>query len=366
MKKTLFAAMILVSFKTSAQHDSATIPQPPKANANPFTFSGYAEGYYAYDFNKPSNNTKPGFLYNHNRHNEFNINLAFVRCTYSADKVRGTVAIGAGTYMNANYTAEPGSLKNIYEANAGFKLGKKNLWMDIGILPSHIGFESAISKDCWALTRSLLGDNTPFFQGGARFNYSSDNSKWFFSVLAINGWQKITRINQNSLMSFGTQIQYKPTPTTTLNYSTFIGTDKPDSTRLIRVYHNFYGIFQLNKKLGIIAGFDIGTEQKTKGSTNYNTVYSPVLIAKYAINDKWAMAARSEYYSDRYGVIISTGTPNGFKTTGFSLNVDYEPANNMLVRFEVRSLKSKDDIFIKEGRAKKDDLFFTTSVAINF
>ena len=33
---------------------------------------------------------------------------------------------------------------------------KKNLWIDAGILPSHIGFESAVSKDCWTLQEVYL------------------------------------------------------------------------------------------------------------------------------------------------------------------------------------------------------------------
>ncbi len=366
MKKILLVTMLFTSISSFAQHDTTSIPQPATAITNPLTFSGYAEGYYSYDFNKPQNNTKPVFLYNHNRHNEFNVNLAFVRGTYIADKIRGTVAIGVGTYMNVNYAAEPGTLKNVYEANAGFKIGKKNLWVDAGVLPSHIGFESAVSKDCWALTRSLLGENTPFFQGGARISYTTDNGKWFLGGFLLNGWQRITRVEGNSLMSFGTQIQYKPSASTTLNYSTFIGTDKPDSARLNRIYHNLYAIFQVNKQFGIIAGFDIGTEQKTKGSSNKNTVYSPVLIAKYSIDDKWAIAARGEYYSDENGVLISTGTPKGFKTTGVSLNIDYAPVSNVLVRVEGRSLNSEDKVFIKDGTIKKNDSFFTTSVAISF
>ena len=361
MKKILLAAMIFSSINTNAQKDSAA------TTSNPLSFSGYAEGYYSYDFNQPKNNTKPGFLYSHNRHNEFNVNLAFVRGTYSGDKVRGTVALGVGTYMNANYSAEPSTLKNVYEANAGIKLGKKNLWLDMGILPSHIGFESAVSKDCPTLTRSLLADNTPYFEGGARLSYTTDNGKWFFAGLLLNGWQRITRVDGNSLMSFGTQITYKPSSSTTLNYSTFIGTDKPDSARLIRVYHNIYGIFQVSKQFGLTAGFDIGTEQKTKGNSKTNTVYSPVLIAKYSINDKWAIAARGEYYSDENGILVSTGTANGFKTTGFSLNLDYAPASNLLLRFEGRTLNSKDKIFTGDnGKSKQGDGFFTTSVAISF
>jgi len=364
MKKILLAGMILISIRTFAQQDTTHVTT--LNTTNPLTFSGYIEGYYSYDFNKPQNNTKPGFLYNHNRHNEFTVNLAFVRATYAGEKVRGTIAVGVGTYMNANYAAEPGTLKNIYEADAGIKIGKKNLWFDIGILPSHIGFESAVSKDCGTLTRCLIAENTPFFEGGVRLNYTSDDNKWFLSGLVINGWQRITRVNGNSKMSFGTQITYKPSSSVTLNYSTFIGTDKPDSARLNRFYHNIYGIFQVSKQFGITGGFDIGTEQKTKGSSSVNTVYSPVLIAKYSINDKWAIAARGEYYSDENGILISTGTPNGFKTTGASLNIDYAPSSNLLFRVEGRTLNSKDKIFVKGSTLKKNDTFFTTSVAISF
>ena len=360
MKKILSGAILLIGMNAGAQ-DSVKVTTP-----SPLTFAGYAEGYYSYDFNKPENNTRPGFFYNHNRHNEFTVNLAFVRGSYNTDKVRATIAVGVGTYMNANYAAEPGTLKNIYEANAGFKLGKKNLWIDIGVLPSHIGFESAVSKDCWNITRSLLADNTPFFEGGARISYTSDNGKWLLSGLLLNGWQRIQRVDGNSKMSFGTQVQYKPSSTATLNYSTFIGTDKPDSARLNRLYHNLYGIFQLTKQFGIIAGFDIGTEQKAKGSSDRNTVYSPVLILKYSIDDQFALAARGEYYSDENGVLIATGTANGFKTSGFSLNLDYAPAANVLFRIEGRTLNSKDKIFVKGNTAKKDNSFFTTSVALSF
>lgn len=338
-----------------------------ESKPSPLTFSGYVELYYTYDFNKPADNNRPGFVYSHNRHNEFNLNLGFLKATCNTGNLRANLAIAAGTYTNANYAAESGALKNIYEANAGIKLLKnKNLWLDAGIFASHIGFESAIAKDCWTLTRSILADNSPYYEAGAKLTYTSDNNKWLISALALNGWQRIKRVDGNSLMSWGTQVQCKPSSTTTFNYSTFIGTDKPDSARLMRYFHNLYGIFNLSSKLGITAGFDIGTEQKAKGSRDSYTWYSPVLILKYCINDKWTVAARGEYYEDKNGVIIATGTPNGFRTTGFSLNVDYVPASDVLVRLEGRNLNSKDGIFIKENEARNSDSFVTASIAVSF
>jgi len=356
MKKILFGTAILMSMQLMAQDSTGSL-----------TISGYAEAYYQYDFNKPSDNNRPGFIYSHNRHNEFNLNLGFIKANYTAARVRANLALAAGTYMNANYAAEPGVLKNIYEANAGVKLSKnKNLWLDAGIMPSHIGFESAVSKDCWNMTRSILADNSPYFEAGAKITYTSHNGKWLVSGMALNGWQRITRVNGNSLMSWGTQIQYKPSDKFLLNYSTFIGTDKPDSARLSRLFHNIYGIFNVTDKFGITAGFDIGTEEKFPGSDDKNTWYSPVLILKYTFHNKWAIAVRGEYYSDEDGVVIATGTLNGFKTTGFSLNIDYSPMKNFVVRLEARNLSSKDEIFIKPSGITNNNTFITSSIAVSF
>lgn len=359
MKKILIISTALIALQSSAQ-DTA---KP----ASPLAISGYAEVYYSYDFNRPIDNNRPAFLYSHNRQNEFTVNLAYIKAAYNTERVRANLALAAGSYMNANYAAEPGVLKNIFEANAGYKLSKnKNFWLDLGIMPSHIGFESAIGKDCWTLTRSIVAENSPYFESGARLSYTSDNGKVSFAALALNGWQRITRVSGNSLMSWGTQVIWKPSSKVTLNYSTFLGTDKPDSMRQWRIYHNIYGIFQITDKFGFTAGFDIGTEQKSKGSDDTNIWYTPVAILRYTPNSQWAVALRGEYFNDKNGVIIATGTPNGFKTSGFSLNADYLPLPDVALRLEGRWLNSKDDIFVKERSVTSTSTAVTFSAAVSF
>ncbi len=334
----------------------------------PLTISGYVEAYYSYDFNNPENNTKPSFLYSYNRNNEVNINLAYIKAAYATEKIRANLAFAAGTYINANYSTEPGVLKNMYEANAGIRLAKKaNLWLDAGIFSSHLGFESAVGKDCWTLTRSLQADNNPYYETGAKLSYTSTNEKWFLSVLVLNGWQRIQRVDGNTTPAFGTQATYKPSKKITLNYSTFVGNDKPDSVRKMRYFNDLYGIFQFNDKFSAAAGIDYGLEQKSKGSSSMNTWYSPAVILKYAFDNKNTIAVRGEYYSDENGVIISSGTPNGFKTFGYSLNYDRSIFNKAVWRIEVRNLNSKDDIFVKQDKSMTaNDLFITTALAISF
>lgn len=358
MKKSFILLLSIGSLTAKAQNDST---------ANPFTVSAYVETYYSYDFAKPANGNRPGFAYSHNRHNEFNVNLGLVKAAYQKNNVRANLALAAGTYMNANLAAEPGVLKNMYEANAGVKISKKtNLWIDAGVFASHIGFESAIGKDCWTLTRSILADNTPYYESGAKISYTSTNEKWFISGLVLNGWQRIQRVEVNSTVAVGHQLTFKPTSKITFNSSSFIGNDKPDSVKQMRYFHNFYGIFQLSDFFAITAGFDIGAEQKAKGSSSYNKWYSPVVIVKISPDAKNSLAARVEYYSDANAVIISTGTPNGFKTWGYSLNYDRSIGNNLLWRIEARGYTGKDKTFIKDGQPSANNFFLTTAFAIAF
>jgi len=334
---------------------------------NPLSFSGYLETYYLYDFGNPADHNRPGFVYSHNRHNEVNINLGYIKAAYEKDNVRANLALMAGTYSNANLAAEPGVLKNIYEGNIGVKVSKKSsLWIDAGIFSSHIGFESAVSKDCWTLTRSILADNSPYYESGVKLSYTSPSEKWFISGLFLNGWQRIQRVDYNNTPAFGTQFTFKPNKKITLNSSSFVGNDKPDSAKQMRYFHNFYGIIKVNDKLAFTAGFDFGAEQISKGSSDYNTWYSPVLILKLSPDSKNSFAARIEYYEDINGVIISTGTPNGFKTMGYSLNYDHAISDNAMWRIEGKSDTSKDEIFLKDDAPTNSNFSITTSLAVSF
>jgi hypothetical protein len=334
---------------------------------NPLKISGYLETYYTYDFGMPIDNTRPTFVYSFNRHNEVNINLGFIKAAYETENVRSNLAFMTGTYANSNLANEVGVLKNIFEANVGVKISKSlNLWVDAGVFASHIGFECAIGKDCWNLTRSILADNSPYYESGAKISYTSNNEKWFFSGLLLNGWQRINRIDGQTMPAFGHQIIYKPSSKIILNSSSFVGNTLPDSLKQMRYFHNFYGQFMLNNKFSILVGFDIGLQQKAKESNDYNSWYSPVLIVKYTPNQKTSIAARGEYYSDANGVIIPTNTPNGFQTFGYSLNLDKNIASNVVWRMEGRSFLSKDFIFTNNKKDSDANYFLTTALAINF
>ncbi len=347
------------------------VPLATRAEEMPqaLTLSGYVESYYVRDFNDPPNHKRPYFTYSHNRANDLSINLAMVKANLNTQRVRGNLALASGTYMRANYAAEPKDLQNIFEANAGIRLSANHdLWLDAGVMPSHLGFESAVGIENWTLTRGLMAENSPYFETGAKLSYTSDDGKWMTSGLVLNGWQRIRAPQGNTTPSIGHQLTYKPNNRVTLNSSSFIGNDKSDRDRQMRYFHDFYGIFTLDEQWSLITAFDIGAEQKPAGEGGgYNVWLAPAVLVKYQYSPQFSMTGRWEYYQDKQGVIISTGTPHGFKTMGYSVNADYKVCPRVTLRAEVRQLQSRDAIFDESGQRQTDhNLMAATAIAVQF
>lgn len=361
---TLCLIILVSCFVAPAKADSTLLAKQNEWQGQ-LELSAYIEAYYQYDFNKPANGLRPAFVYSFHRNNIPNINLAMVKFSYNSIRFRANAAAMGGTYSVANMANEPIYLRNIFEANFGFKLLKqKQLWLDAGVLPSHIGFESAIGKDCPTLTRSMLADNSPYFETGLKLSYTSNSEKLLVSVLALNGWQRIQWISDNTLPSFGWQVQGKPNSKLIINSSGFIGTDKPDAERKLRYFHNFYLTYSPTEKLTTTLGFDIGTEQKSKNSKEYLLWYSSVFIARYMPLQQLAIAARAEYYSDKHGIIVSAVSPSGFQTLGYSLNLDALPTDDIMLRIEGKLLQSISGKNFEAANSRYTA--FSPSIAISF
>jgi hypothetical protein len=334
-----------------------------KDSTETFTISGYVETYFSYDFSKPGNGNRPSFLYSYNRHKEVNLNLGFIKAAYSNANTRANLALMTGTYTNANLSAEPSVLKNILEANAGIKLSKKsNLWLDMGVFSSHIGFESAIGKDCWNLTRSLAAENSPYYESGAKITFIPKKEKWLFSALLLNGWQQIYRPKSSNALALGTQIQWKPNAKWTLNSSSFYQSGS-GTLKETRLFHDFYAIYQANKKLGFTLGLDNGMDKNEIFDKKWSAI---VAVMRVSPTPKWAFATRLEFFTDKTNNIISVPDGRVFNADGFSINLDYQINKNAVWRNELRNITNSDPIFSRNNNLVKNNNAFTTAIAVSF
>lgn len=351
----LLSICLLLIFHISIVKSKELIPE------NSVTFSGYAELYYTFDRTNKQSDNKGDFIVNHKRNNSLSTNILIGKAAYTNKSFRSTLGLMIGDYSTFNLINEKEWAKNIYEAQAGLLLSSnKNIWLDIGIMPSHIGFESVIGKDCWNVTRSILAENSPYYETGAKISYTSDDTDFQSSLLFLHGWQNISAHNLSSFPAIGIQIQSKLNKNTILNYSNYIGFSQHDDSKKIRTYHNFYLIYGQDNRLSFITGLDIGTDNK---NNQYNFWFSPILIARYKINPTIQASCRLEYFNDSKGLIIPTNDIRGFNMKGFSTNVDYHIYKDCLIRIEGKLFHSDTEIL---GTKEQSNLSITSSISYAF
>jgi hypothetical protein len=324
----------------------------------------FLDSFYSYDFNNPIS-SRQDFFFNHNRHNEVNVNLALIALKLNNSKYRMSIGLQGGTYAQDNYAHEPVMYRNIHEAVVGIALNKKkNLWFDMGVFSSHMGFESSISSENLTLTRSFVAENSPYYLSGGKLSYSP-GEKWELVIIASNGWQRIQRIEGSSLISIGTQIQFAPKENILFNWSTFLTSEQPDHERKYRYFNNLYNIFEISDFTKVITGFDFGFEQKKYQGKEWNYWYAPVFIIQQKLSEIFFLAYRTEVYSDRSNIIIEMPDPlDSFFVWANSLNFDYIPEKQVTFRIEIRNMNSPEQTFIKNTNFTKNNFFITGSLAI--
>jgi hypothetical protein len=350
LKKLICFSLVISASAFSQENKEVTI-----------SVSGYLETFYANDFQNSNTEKKLPFMYNYNRQNEFNLNIGLLRTKITYENGYTSFALHSGTYVEDNYANE--KIKYVNEAFVGLYLDKeKKHNIEVGIMPSYIGFETSISSSNLTLTRSLLGENSPYFMTGLKYNYSP-SAKWSFSGLFTNGWQRIAKPNAKALPSLGSQLVYKPTESSTFNWSVFIGDESIATDLRTRYYSNLYYDVKWDSKFRSILGFDYGLQKNSLGD-GYDNWFSPVMITQYSINSKWQTAVRAEYYQDAKNVLIAS--EKEFKTFGTSFNLDYLPNTKMKIRSEMRYFNSKEAVFLRNDSAVNSNLFATISWCYEF
>jgi hypothetical protein len=324
-------------------------------------WGGFLDAYYAYDTNTPPNHDR-SFTTQPARHNEFNVNLVYLEGKLALERVRGRLAVQAGTSVQSNYSSEPslGSVsgpslvRNIQEATAGYRIAD-GLWLDAGIFFSHIGLESFISRDNWTYTRSLVADYSPYYQSGVKVSYQI-GSEWSVQLHVLNGWQNISE--SNMAKSLGSQLSFTPSATLSVTYNTLIGKEAE-----LRHFHDLVLKWSVTNHIQLGTQADIGF-QKLAASNSYATWYGASLVGRYVLTERVALAIRLERYWDKNQIIVTSVSPNGFRSWGASLGADVQLHPRVVWRNEVRGFWSGDPVYPLGADLQTSDGFVVSSLAL--
>jgi len=371
-----FAGLVASAQTPGPSGPAASASEAATARSSPDTaltvsFGGFVDSYYAYDFGRPVNFDRP-FTTQAARHNEFNVNLAYIEAKVSGPRVRGRLALQAGTSVQSNYAGEPtiGAVSGpdlsrfIQEAVAGYQI-TPSLWVDGGIFFSHIGEEGFISRDNLTYTRSLSADFTPYYESGVKLTWQP-TPRLTALLTVVNGWQNISENNQDKAV--GARLDYARSSSTTFSYYDFVGNEA--ASNRLRVFNGVGFKSGLTPALTLQGNFDYGTQQKAQNAGS-STWWSTGLIAKLQVAPVVAVSGRLERYQDPDQVIVVTGSPGGFKATTASLGVDVTPVGPIRVmwRNELRGTWASEPVFpdrsASTGTAKSDTLL-ATSLALTF
>jgi hypothetical protein len=332
-------------------------------NKDSIHFSGYTEVYFSKDQHNWQNHQRPDFLYSHTSTNHIALNTAALDFKYSSHRLKTHLSLIEGTYANKVTAAEPIGFGALYVGNISYKLSsKENLWIQAGVIPSHIGLESAIGFSNLSLSRSLAAENSPYYESGIALQYSSKDDKFYGSLLALNGWQTMSLAPQQSRLGIGSQIQFKPNKCVTLNHSTYYGEVPVLVGSQMRFFQNLFGNIQLKKNWIVQFQADYGIQETENNGFNKNWLAGFLGLA-FNVNDKLTLVGRGELLKDENNLVIS-GVNNDL--WGYSFNINYLLDEHLLFRAEWRNITTNSYTFTFQNYSEKQMNGLNLSLAAQF
>ena len=269
------------------------------------------------------------FYYNHHRLNAPGIN--FTNIQYQVKKKRWGFDVGIqdGRYVAANYASQPILYRLISQAHLHYQpFQRHDISFQAGIFPSHIGFESAWNTDNLTLTRSMLAENSPYYESGISLSWNSPHQQWGLKALYLSGWQQSQWKWPVQHPSFGWASFWNPLPNWKLAYNGFHG-NLDNCTALPYSYHNFF-VQGKRKSYECIFGYDIGLKN------NFSRWTSPVLIVAKSWNDQFKSAVRWEKMTDPNSAILMNGAVNWTTRSACSINLDCQLNQHFTTRIEYK------------------------------
>ena len=369
---------------SASQDSSAPSASPSGASLLGGTTVNFLfDGYYAYNFNNPIGRVNLLRAYDVSS-NAFSLNQADVVLENAADPAHGKrfglrldLQYGQATATlqgNAANEPRPDVYRSIFQAYGTYVIPIGNgLTVDFGKWASSLGIEGNYTKDQMDYSRSYWFNFLPFYHMGARLNYKL-NDTVALNYWITNGTQQTEPFNGFKDQLFGLSIQPHKNVAWTVNY--YLGQEHPDVQFLpnstnanlpteqglpfepilnppngkLHVFDS-YLTWQASSKLTFAVEGDYVIERLLTSSAPSHTT-GGAGYARYQLTPKFAIAARTEYLSDRGGLF--TGTTQAIKEN--TLTFEQKIADGFLLRAEWRRDASNHPYFLTDtlGTLKKE------------
>jgi len=347
---------VILGFSLQAQNKIDSVTDAIKNNMfsrlKNFTFGFYIDAYYneILKSRNDSSNIVP-FSGNCPVMDQFRLNMAAIEIGYDADKVRGKLAIQFGDAPNLLAVPSAQFIKNIRQANFGFKI-VKDLWIDIGYFLNPVGYESSWPVINQFSTVTIGGYYEPGCILGVKLFYQPVEN---FKVGIMIGNPYSVAYGKNIHTAGMVLMNYKPIKNLSITYNNFFGNqaliDAEISNNIF--YNNLIVAYNPVEFLELVGQLDfaVQTHSHLPPETDLNaTMFSGFIQARIPFYDHFAAMARYEFFNDPDGFLSGTYTYNGkvrgLLTYGVGFGFEYKPVKIGYIRVEYRFLNSASGNYV--------------------
>jgi hypothetical protein len=343
----------------------ATPPAPPAAptwSVGPMDVSGFIDGYYSFNTNRP--NTQDGYdqlnqLYNFNdKTDQFELSGAKLTLNHDPDPVGAHVDFiygrtnelinGSPTNSNASTTISlpPNQLPYLEQAFISMKPAKaKGFELDFGKFVTSAGAEVIEAKDNWNYSRSLLFVNAiPYWHFGARASMPVSKTETI-GLQVVNGWNNVSKTNGGATIGL-TSALVKTKYSWFVNY--YVGPENANTTNGYRNLIDSTLLLTPNGKFNAYINYDYGQNRDAilaQDDTLLKHWQGVAFAAHGQVTGAQALSGRFEYFND------PTGSQTGLiqHLYEFTATYEYKWAAGLLTRAEYRGDFSNQSYFDKDA-----------------
>jgi hypothetical protein len=335
------------SQSTSTSAPAAAVPTPTWSIGS-LNFSGFIDGYYSYNANRPSNaaNGQVNDLYNFNdKTDQFNLAAADLTINHNPDPIGVHVDFIFGRTNDLIHSSTDKSTGNYIEQAyiSGMPPRTRGTEIDFGQFVTSAGAEVIPAMSNWNYSHSLLfAWAIPYYHFGLRTS-TPVTKTWSAGLQVVNGWNNV--VNNNGGVTIGLTSAYvEPKYTWDLNYYT-----GPGNTDTQKGYRNLIDSTVLlipNAKFNAYINYDYGQNHTpaSAGVPASSPHWQGIAVAAHQqLAAKHAVTGRFEYFDDNQG--FSTGDRQAIKE--FTVTYEYKWMSGLLSRGEYRRDWSTYDYFHK-------------------
>jgi hypothetical protein len=340
---------------TTAAPAPATAPAAPAApvwSVGSVDFSGYIDGYYSYNANRPGQVGAYGLgqvneLYNFDdQADQFSLEAAKLTINHDADPIGAHVDLLFGrtnAFLHSPST-DAATANYIEQAYISVKPPKgKGFELDAGQFVTSAGQEVIETMSNWSYSHGILfGYAIPYYHFGLRTSMPVTKT-WTVGVQLVNGWNNVT--DNNGGVTIGLTSSYvKPKYTWNMNYYT-----GPENYNTQKGYRNLFDTTLLltpNAKFNAYVNYDYGQNHYIPGKKTISQHWQGIAVSgRGQVTPNAALVARYEYFYDQ-GASNATGTKQHLNE--FTGTYEYKWAAGLLMRAEYRRDWS-DQRFFQKG-----------------